>query len=66
MKIKHGTQSINFFNALLINLMWFCLGALVGGVIGALVIYIGAWLLIVIGGVVALGLHLSDVYEEVV
>ena len=66
MKIKHGTQSINFFNALLINLMWFCLGALVGGVIGALVIYIGAWTLILIGGVVALGLHLTDKDEVTV
>lgn len=59
-------QVYGFFNALLTNLMWVCLGAFVGGVIAALVIYIGAWTLIVIGGVVALGLHLSDVYEEAV
>lgn len=65
MKIKE-TQVINFFNGIFTCLMWFCLGGFVGGVIGALVIYIGAWTLIVIGGVVALGLHLSDVYEEAV
>lgn len=50
----------NFFNGIFTCLMWFLLGAFVGGVIGALVIYIGAWTLIVIGGVVALGLHLTD------
>lgn len=59
MKIKE-TQVINFFNALLTNLMWFFLGAFVGGVIGALVIYFGAWSVMAIGGVVALGLHITD------
>ena len=53
-------QVYDFFNALLINLMWFFLGGFVGGVIGALVIYIGAWSLMFIGGVVALGLHITD------
>ena len=50
----------NFFNGIFTCLLYFFLGAFVGGVIGALVIYIGAWTLIVIGGVVALGLHLTD------
>lgn len=59
-------QVSNFFNGIFICLMWFCLGAFVGGVIGALAIYIGAWSLILIGGVVALGLHLSDVCGEAV
>lgn len=59
-------QVSNFFNGIFTCLMWFCLGAFVGGVIGALVIYFGAWSVMAIGGVVALGLHLSDVYEEAV
>lgn len=53
-------QVYGFFNGIFTCLVWFFLGAFVGGVIGALVIYIGAWALILIGGVVALGLHLTD------
>ena len=53
-------QVYGFFNGIFTCLMWFLLGAFVGAIIGALVIYIGAWTLIVIGGVVALGLHLTD------
>ena len=59
-------QVSNFFNGIFTCLMWFFLGAFVGGVVGALVIYFGAWSVMAIGGVVALGLHLSDVYEEAV
>lgn len=56
----------NFFNVIFTCLMWFCLGAFVGGVIGALVVYFSPWSVVFVGGVVALGLHLSDVYEEAV
>ena len=53
-------QVYNFFFSLLTNLMWACLWAFVGAVMGALVIYIGAWSLMVICVVGALGLHLTD------
>lgn len=48
------------------HLVWLCLGALVGGIIGAITIYIGVWAMMLVSAIVALGLHLSDVYEEAV
>ena len=59
-------QVYDFFNGIFTCLMWFLLGAFVGGVIGAVMVYFGVWALMFIGGVVAVGLHLSDVYEEAV
>ena len=50
----------NFFNGIFMCLVWVCLGAFVGGVIGALVVYFSPWSVMAIGGVVALGLHITD------
>ena len=59
-------QVYDFFNGIFSCLVWFFLGGFVGGVIGALVVYFGAWSVMFVGVVVALGLHITDKDEVAV
>ena len=54
------TKFSKFLNVLITTILYVFIGALVGGVIGVLTVYIGSWALVFAGLVVAIILILND------